>query len=133
MNQRAVITTGLVLAALAVMIGAFGAHALRPVLEQHQRTETFELAVRYQFYHSFAIIFSGVLMFHFPSRHMSRGAVCFALGILLFSGSLYTLSLTGIRVLGAITPVGGLLFIAGWVLLLVGINAKRPPQGPSVR
>lgn len=125
MNQRITLTTGAVLAGLAVAIGAFGAHALRPLLEEHARTATFELAVRYQFYHAFAILFSGVLMFNFPSRHVGRAAVCFAAGIVIFSGSLYTLSLTGIRALGAITPIGGLLFIAGWLLLLLGINSKR--------
>lgn len=125
MNQRVTFTTGVVLAGLAVAIGAFGAHALRPLLEQHARTETFELAVRYQFYHSFAILFAGVLMFHFPSRHIGRAVVCFALGTVIFSGSLYILSLSGLRMLGAITPLGGVLFIAGWLLLLLGINARR--------
>lgn len=127
MNQRTTLTTGIAFAGLAVAIGAFGAHALRPLLEQHARADTFELAVRYQFYHSFAILFSGVLMYHFPSRHIARAVTCFAGGIVIFSGSLYILSLTGIRVLGAITPIGGLLFIAGWLLLLFGINAKRSP------
>jgi uncharacterized membrane protein YgdD (TMEM256/DUF423 family) len=125
MNQRITFTTGVVLAGLAVAIGAFGAHTLRPVLEQHARTETFELAVRYQFYHAFAILFAGVLMYNFPSKHLGRGALCFAAGILIFSGSLYTLSLTGVRALGAITPIGGLLFIAGWIFLLLGINTRR--------
>lgn len=125
MNQRVTFTTGVVLAGLAVAIGAFGAHALRPLLEQHARTETFELAVRYQFYHTFAILFSGVLMYHFPSRHIGRAVVCFALGIVIFSGSLYILSLSGLRILGAITPFGGGLFIAGWLLLLLGIHARR--------
>src|SRR5688500_15583433 len=106
MNQRIIISTGLVLAGLSVAIGAFGAHGLRPLLEQHGRAETFELAVRYQFYHSFGIIFAGVLMFNFPSRHLGRGALCFAAGIIIFSGSLYILSLTGMRALGAVTPVG---------------------------
>jgi uncharacterized membrane protein YgdD (TMEM256/DUF423 family) len=127
MNQKTSLMTGVFFAGLAVAVGAFGAHALRPLLEEHGRTETFELAVRYQFYHSFAILFSGVLMYHFPSRHLNRAVVCFAAGIVIFSGSLYTLSLSGLRVLGAVTPAGGVLFIAGWVLLLVGINAKRSP------
>lgn len=130
MNQRSALTAGVLFAGFAVAIGAFGAHALRPLLEAQSRTETFELAVRYQFYHSFAILFSGVLMYHFPSRHINRAVICFAAGIVIFSGSLYTLSLTGIRVLGAITPIGGVLFIAGWLLLFLGINAKRPGKGP---
>lgn len=126
MNQRVSLLTGVAFGGLAVAIGAFGAHALRPLLEEHARTETFELAVRYQFYHAFAILFSGVLMQHFPSRHIGRGVFCFVGGIVIFSGSLYALSLTGIRGLGAITPVGGLLLIAGWLLLYLGINEKRP-------
>jgi len=125
MNQRITLTTGAVLAGLAVAVGAFGAHALRPLLEEHARTETFELAVRYQFYHAFAILFAGVLMFNFPSKQIGRAAASFAAGIVIFSGSLYILSLTGIRAFGAITPLGGLLFIAGWLLLLLGINGKR--------
>src|SRR5690606_15273898 len=120
-------TIGAASAGLAVAIGAFGAHALRPLLEANARVDTFELAVRYQFYHSFAILFAGILMSTFPSKHIGRGAICFLVGILIFSGSLYALSLSGIRVLGAITPIGGVGFIAGWLLLLVGINAKRSP------
>lgn len=126
MNQRRALLSGVVFGGLSVVLGAFGAHALRPILEAHGRADTFELAVRYQFYHAFALIFAGVLMNTFPSRHLHRAAVCFAVGILIFSGSLYVLSLSGIRMLGAITPIGGVLFIAGWVLLYLGINAKGP-------
>ena len=124
-NQRSALLTGVVFAGLAVAVGAFGAHALRPLLEENARTETFELAVRYQFYHAFAILFSGMLMIYFPSRHLKHAVLCFAGGILFFSGSLYALSLTGLRTLGAITPFGGVFFIAGWLLLYLGINAKR--------
>lgn len=124
-NQRNGLLIGIVFAGLAVAVGAFGAHALRPLLEANERTETFELAVRYQFYHAFAILFSGMLMIHFPSRLLKHAVWCFSGGILLFSGSLYALSLSGVRALGAITPVGGVLFIAGWLLVYLGINAKR--------
>ncbi len=127
MKQQTVLTTGILFAGLSVAIGAFGAHALRPLLEEHARVDTFELAVRYQFYHSFAILFAGLLMQPFPSRHIGRGVICFSVGIIIFSGSLYTLSLTGCRILGAITPIGGIGFIAGWLFLLLGINAKRSP------
>ena len=126
MDQRKTLLTAVIFGGLAVAIGAFGAHALRPLLEANGRTETFELAVRYQFYHSFAMLFAGVLMQHFPSRQIGRAALCFAAGIVIFSGSLYTLSLSGMRILGAVTPVGGILFIAGWLLLFFGINEKRP-------
>ena len=112
------------MAGLGVAIGAFGAHALRPILEAHSRTETFELAVRYQFYHAFAILFCGVLAQLQAGRFLKQAVLCFTAGIVIFSGSLYALSLSGVRVLGAITPVGGLLFLMGWVLLFVGVNKK---------
>ena len=131
MDQRNTLLAGTIFAGLAVAIGAFGAHALRPMLEDNGRVETFELAVRYQLYHSFALVFSGILMHNFPSKHMNRASLCFAIGIVIFSGSLYALSLSGIRMLGAITPIGGLLFIAGWLLMYIGINAKRPHRRPS--
>jgi uncharacterized membrane protein YgdD (TMEM256/DUF423 family) len=124
MNFRQVLTTGIVMAGISVAIGAFGAHALRSTLEANDRTETFELAVRYQFYHAFAIILCGVLMVHFSSRLLKTAAVCFAIGIVIFSGSLYALSLSGIRMLGAITPIGGLAFLTGWVFVLIGVNKK---------
>ena len=126
MNQTNTLLSGAVFAGLGVAIGAFGAHALRPMLEGNGYAATFELAVRYQFYHSFALLFCGMLMQHFPSRHINRAAVCFAVGIVFFSGSLYVLSLSGIRILGAVTPIGGILFILGWLLAYLGINAKRP-------
>jgi uncharacterized membrane protein YgdD (TMEM256/DUF423 family) len=125
MNQRATLLTSVVFAGLGVAIGAFGAHSLRSLLEEHARTETFELAVRYQFYHAFAMLFTGVLMSHFASRQLGRAAVCFAIGIAIFSGSLYILSVSGVRGWGAVTPIGGVLFIAGWLLLFLGINEKR--------
>lgn len=121
----------MIFAGLAVALGAFGAHGLRPMLEAKGRVETFELAVRYQLYHSFALVFSGILMHNFPSKNMHRAAACFTAGIVIFSGSLYILSLSGLSFLGAITPIGGLLFIAGWLILYIGINSKRPQQGPS--
>ena len=124
MNFRQVLNTGIVLAGLSVAIGAFGAHALRSTLEANERTETFELAVRYQFYHAFAIILCGVLMLHFSSRSLKIAALCFGIGIVIFSGSLYALSLSGIRLLGAITPMGGLAFLTGWVLVLISVNKK---------
>lgn len=111
---------------MAVAIGAFGAHALRPVLEANGRADTFELAVRYEFYHAFAILFTAMLMKNFASAHLGRAVWCFAGGIIVFSGSLYVLSVSGVTVWGAVTPVGGVLLIAAWVFLFLGINAKGP-------
>ena len=123
----------LVFAALAgllgVAFGAFGAHALRDRFDSYAMG-VFETAVQYQFYHALALLAVGVLLVQFPASGLLRSsAVLFALGVLLFSGSLYVLSFTGVRWLGAVTPLGGLAFIAGWACLaaaawqLLGNNA----------
>ena len=103
------------------MIGAFGAHALKATLEAHNRLETFETAVKYQFYHSLALLALGVLMLHFQHKAFTISGYGFIAGILIFSGSLYVLSLTGITKFGAITPLGGLALILGWASLAWGI------------
>jgi uncharacterized membrane protein YgdD (TMEM256/DUF423 family) len=121
MNQRSTLLFAALLGALSVSIGAFGAHGLKNILMETGRTETFELAVRYQFYHTFAIFFTGMLMFHLRNRLLNFAALFFVLGIIFFSGSLYILSLTGKTWLGAVTPLGGLLFIIGWMLLFYSI------------
>jgi uncharacterized membrane protein YgdD (TMEM256/DUF423 family) len=124
MNQRTTYITGILMAGLGVIIGAFGAHALKTILQQTGRAETFELAVRYQFYHAFALVVTGILMNQFQSGWLRYASLMFVLGIVLFSGSLYILAVTGITVLGAITPLGGLCFIAGWTMLLWGVSKK---------
>lgn len=124
MNQRYTLLAGAILGFLGVALGAFGAHALKPMLIQYGRLDTFELAVRYQFYHAFALLAIGLAMQHNVSAKLKYGAICFLLGVLFFSGSLYTLSFTGIGVLGAITPIGGLLMIFGWSFFVVGILRK---------
>lgn len=100
---------------LAVITGAFGAHGLEGRLEAKD-LQTYEVAVRYQMYHSLALVLVGLLAQH-PSRLLSLAGSMFALGILLFSGLLYALVFTGITRLGMIVPLGGLAFIAGWFLL----------------
>lgn len=107
--------------AVSVMIGAFGAHALRKMLELSNRTETFETAVKYQFYHSIALVLVGFIMFHVNHRWLIYAGNSFIGGILIFSGSLYLLCFTGITRFGMITPIGGLLMIAGWLLLAGGV------------
>jgi uncharacterized membrane protein YgdD (TMEM256/DUF423 family) len=124
MNMRSTLLTGIVMAGLGVMIGAFGAHGLKEILLRNNREATFELAVRYQFYHAFALLIGGLLMNHFSSSKLKYASVFFVLGILFFSGSLYVLSLTGITVLGAVTPVGGIFFILGWIFLFLGAYKK---------
>jgi uncharacterized membrane protein YgdD (TMEM256/DUF423 family) len=114
-----------VLGALAVGIGAFGAHGLEPVLETYNRVETFETAVKYHFYHTLAILLVGMLIAFGKGKKLLRASTwSFLIGILIFSGSLYILSVTNITWLGAVTPIGGLAFIAGWILLAVGAGKK---------
>ncbi len=125
MNQKQSLLIAALLGALTVMIGAFGAHALRSTLEAAGRLETFETAVKYQMYHTMAIFLIGLLQFHFPVKQLRTASLLLLLGILVFSGSLYVLCLSGITVLGAITPFGGILFIAGWLYLFLAIT-KMP-------
>jgi uncharacterized membrane protein YgdD (TMEM256/DUF423 family) len=123
MNDRSSIIAGIVFAGLGVIIGAFGAHALKELLIKTGRAETFELAVRYQFYHALALIITGIMGRVF-AQSVTWAAFSFIAGILLFSGSLYVLSLTGITMLGAVTPFGGVFFIIGWISLLLGMIKK---------
>lgn len=109
---------------IAVALGAFGAHALKNRLDDYA-LGVYQTAVQYQLYHSLALLGVGVLALQLPtSRMLTASGVAFILGILVFSGSLYLLSFTGLRWLGAITPIGGLAFLIGWLLLMiVGWNA----------
>ena len=115
------ILAGSISGMLSVMIGAFGAHALKSTLEATQRLETFETAVKYQFYHSLALVLLGLLMIQFQHKAFTISGYGFIVGIFLFTGSLYILSLTGITKLGAITPLGGLAFIIGWGAMIWGV------------
>lgn len=119
--QKFVLMTASVLGGLSVMIGAFGAHALQATLEAQGRIETFDTAVKYQFYHTLALLLIGLLMFRIQDKLLDYAAYAMMGGILVFSGSLYILCLSGVRWLGAVTPIGGLLFIIGWVLLLLSV------------
>ena len=121
MTQKTVLLTAAVLGGLSVGIGAFGAHALRATLEAGGRLETFETAVKYQFYHTLALLVIGILMYHLPNKQLGYAAVSMVVGIVIFSGSLYVLCLTGVRWWGAVTPLGGVALIVGWGLLFLGI------------
>ena len=101
---------------MAVAMGAFGAHALKARLSA-EMLAVWRTGVEYQMYHALALLLLGVLARQLPSANFNAAGWCFAAGVLLFSGSLYVLALSGVRVLGAVTPFGGLLFLAGWVLL----------------
>ncbi len=117
MNQKLTLLISAVLGTLAVGLGAFGAHALKNLLTQNGRLETYELAVRYHFYHTLALLLTGLLMDKFQSSHLNYAALFFLLGIILFSGSLYTYALTNKTSFAMITPLGGVCFLAGWMLM----------------
>ncbi len=121
------IQTGALLGLIGVGLGAFGAHALRKMLDETGRTATFETAVKYQFYHALAMVLVGVLMQQMGQnplalKWLNYAGLSFLGGTLIFSGSLYILCFTGITWLGAITPIGGVLMIAGWALLFWAVN-----------
>jgi uncharacterized membrane protein YgdD (TMEM256/DUF423 family) len=105
-----------VLGFLGVALGAFGAHALKGRLSPEQLAR-FETAVRYQFYHVFALVGVALLSRAWPEMNLAPAGWCFISGVAVFSGTLYLIDLTGIRAFGAVTPIGGLLLLAGWALL----------------
>jgi uncharacterized membrane protein YgdD (TMEM256/DUF423 family) len=113
--------SGALLAALAVIMGAFGAHALKGQLDAGAM-KVFQTAVDYHMYHALGLVLVGVLCKGLaPSSTLGWAGGLMASGIVVFSGSLYLLSTTGIKWLGAITPLGGVAFIAAWILTAVGI------------
>ena len=119
MNSKQILQLAGISGAIAVGLGAFGAHSLEALLIQNGRLDTFQTAVNYHFYHTLALFGIGVLASVKPDwKGISFAAWSMVLGILIFSGSLYVLSLTGITWLGAITPLGGLAFILGWSSLV---------------
>jgi len=101
---------------LGVALGAFGAHGLKNVLSEPMKA-VFETGVRYQMIHGLALFVVAWLSSRGPSTAVAAAGWCFMAGILLFSGSLYLLSLTGVKMWGAVTPIGGLAFLAGWLCL----------------
>ena len=107
-------------ALVAVATGAFGAHGLRARLSP-DLLAVFETAARYQMYHALALLAVGWAVTRWPGPWPVRAGWLFVVGTLLFSGSLYALALSGMRWLGAVTPLGGLAFLAGWTCLLLGM------------
>ena len=108
-----------ILGALSVAGGAFGAHALKGKLTD-TALGSFETGVRYQMYHAIALLIVALLLAQYPDvKALAITGWCFVAGVILFSGSLYGLSLAGFKALGPVTPLGGVAFIAGWLLLAV--------------
>lgn len=126
MNQRASLLAGSSLGLIGVALGAFGAHALKGMLTASGRLDTYELAVRYEFYHAFALLAVGILQHYLPSKYLKTSALLFLGGTLLFSGSLYVLCLSGWTGIAMITPFGGVLLIFGWLFLAIAVvNGKK--------
>ena len=126
MTSSRAIRIAAIMGAIAVMLGAFGAHSLRDILEHNGTTSVWEKAVFYHFIHA-------VMLFVLAMRNpLPRGPwYCFLIGIVLFSGSLYVLAVTNIAKLGAITPFGGISFIVGWLWLVICPRLSDSDGGPS--
>lgn len=128
--HRGYLTTAFILAAITVALGAFGAHKLADIAPE-KAVKTFETAVRYQFYHVIALVITGILYSSYPNKWIRTSGMFFLLGISLFSGSLYLLTLSmalesaDFKWVGPITPVGGVFFILGWIYLAVGIRNNK--------
>ena len=110
------ILLGTFLAFMTVVLGAFGAHALKEQLSAYGQS-VYDKAIFYQMFHSLAILFVSILQYSISDLDLSICIWLFFLGIILFSGSLYILVLTNIKWLGAITPIGGVLFIVSWLII----------------
>ncbi len=119
--RKLFLSSGALLGAFGVMIGAFGAHALKPMLEASGRFDTFETAVRYQFYHALALLAVGLLINHSEDKFLKYSGISFLSGVLIFSGSLYTICFSGIKSFGIIAPIGGLMMVVGWLCLFYSI------------
>ena len=126
MKKNQVFVAGAVLGLLGVALGAFGAHALKPYLIETGRLDTFETAVKYQFYHALSLLIISIFMRLRNHRFLKIAASLLLLGVIVFSGSLYMLCFTNVGVWGAVTPAGGILMIAGWgCLVYFGIKKAR--------
>ena len=117
MNQKNILLTACILGFTGVALGAFGAHALKPTLLASSRLETYELAVRYQFYHALALLFLGLLKDEQHRVWTGKAAIALTLGVALFSGSLYVLCLSSFPGIAYVTPFGGVAMLAGWALV----------------
>ena len=120
---------GTILAGVGVVLGAFGAHGLKKIVPR-ETVSSYQTGVQYQMYHAFALLIVGIISERFSSNLINWAGAFFVLGIVLFSGSLYLLASlkamdkVGVSGIGIITPIGGLMFIVGWILLLMAVIKK---------
>jgi len=125
MNNQQWAATGAFLLALAVTLGAFGAHALNEMLVASGRLETFNTGVEYHFYHALGLLAIGLAPDYLSSRQTNWVGGLLVAGIVFFSGSLYLICFTGLTFFGMVAPIGGTAFIAGWVVLGAGLLRRR--------
>lgn len=128
MMDKKILSTGAILGIIAIILGAFGAHALKKMLSIEQLS-TFETGVRYQMYHALFLLFLG-LMTQIPQRTKKIIFLLVIIGVILFSGSIYLLATNDLtsfnfKIIGFVTPIGGLLLILGWCGLLLNILSKK--------
>jgi uncharacterized membrane protein YgdD (TMEM256/DUF423 family) len=130
MHKRFLIA-GSVFAGLGVALGAFGAHGLQNLTQDEKILHGFQTAVQYQIYHALALLAVGIIFERWGNRPVKWAGHCFITGIILFSGSLYLITFLkiqesdAVKFAGPVTPIGGVFFIAGWLLLLSGLIKKR--------
>lgn len=115
-RTRTIIAIAAIFGLISVIAGAAGTHALRDTIDA-SALRTFETAARFQMYHALALLGVGILSMRWQTRILTVSAILFTTGILLFSGSLYILALSGIGIFGAIAPIGGISLMAGWAIL----------------
>ena len=116
--------------AVAVALGAFGAHGLKKIVDA-DTVSAFQTGVQYQMYHALTLLATAILYERFPGKRIKWAGACFIIGIILFSGSLYLLTAlkaagqANLKGVGIVTPIGGIFFIAGWLFLLAGVMKKN--------
>ncbi len=123
MKNQQILLVGAIFMALGVLFGAFGAHALKSSLSP-EMLAVYKTGVEYQFYHALGLLLIGLIGFRIESKWLRWSGILLIFGIIIFSGSLYALSISGIQILGAITPIGGLAFVAGWICLAIALLKK---------
>ena len=124
--SRLFLTAGALLGGLAVAAGAFGAHGLKAFLEAHGQAANWETAARYALFHALATVAVGTLAAVRPAPGLTAAGWCFLVGTAIFSGCLFALALSGVKLLGAVVPIGGALLIVGWCLLASAGWRARP-------
>ncbi len=129
--HKGALSAGAIFGGLAVALGAFGAHGLERLTSDQKILHGFQTGTQYQVYHAFALLAAAIIFEKFPNKWIKWAVACFIVGILLFSGSLYLLTFlkiqgsTATRIVGPVTPLGGILFIVGWICLLTGVMKKN--------